>query len=55
MRVTKYNNADQNFWIFYFLCVFGFLTQKQKKLIKRNNVKTFKTNANKQTQIFKSS
>jgi len=29
MRVTKQNNANQTFWIFYFLCVFGFLTQKQ--------------------------
>ena len=29
MRVTKHNNANQTFWIFYFLCVFGFLTQKQ--------------------------
>ena len=32
MRVIKHNNADQTFWIFYFLCVFGFLTQKQLKI-----------------------
>ena len=32
MRVTKHNNADQTFWIFYLLCVFGFLTQKQVKI-----------------------
>ena len=32
MRVTKHNNADKTFWIFYFLCVFGFLTQKQVKI-----------------------
>ena len=25
MHVTKHNNADQTFWIFYFLCVFGFV------------------------------
>ena len=31
IRVTKLNNADQTFWIFYFLCVFGFLTQKTSK------------------------
>ena len=29
MCVTKHKNADQNFWIFYFLCVFGFLTQSK--------------------------
>ena len=29
MHVTKHNNADQTFWIFYFLCVFGFLTQNK--------------------------
>ena len=32
MHVKKHNNADQTFWIFYFLCVFGFLTQKQEKI-----------------------
>ena len=32
MLVTIHNNADQTFWIFYFLCVFGFLTQKQVKI-----------------------
>ena len=29
MCVTKHNNADQIFWIFYFLCVFGFLKQNK--------------------------
>ena len=28
---TKLNDVDQPFWIFNFLCVFGFLTQKQEK------------------------
>ena len=37
MHVTKYNNADQTFWIFYFLCVFGFLTQKQEKIDKKQD------------------
>ena len=32
MRVRKPNNADQTFWIFYFLCVFEFLTQKKVKI-----------------------
>ena len=33
MLVTKHNNVDQTFWIFYFLCVFEFfLTQKQEKI-----------------------
>jgi len=41
MRVTKHNNADQTFWIFYFLCVFGFLTQKQLK-IDQNNIQSKK-------------
>ena len=40
MRVTKYNNADQNFWIFYFLCVFGFLTQKKAKIDKKENIQS---------------
>ena len=31
MLVTKHNNIDQTFWIFYFLCVFRFVhTQKRK-------------------------
>ena len=34
MRVTKHN-VDQTFWIFYLLCVFGFLTQKQVKIDKK--------------------
>ena len=42
MRVTKHNNADQTFWIFYFLCVFGFLTQKQIKIDKKNNIQSKK-------------
>ena len=48
---TKLNNVDEPFWIFNFLRVFGFLT---KRLIKNNNVKTFKAKekANKQTKIF---
>ena len=41
--MTIHNNVDQTFWIFYFLCVFGFLTQKQKK-IDQKQCKTFKTN-----------
>ena len=48
MLVAIYNNADQIFWIFYFLCVFGFLTQKQIKIDKKN-VKTFKANSKQQT------
>ena len=35
MLVTIHNNADQTFWIFYFLCVFGFLTQKQEMIDKK--------------------
>ena len=30
------NKTDQTLWIFYFLCVFGFLTQKQLKKDKKN-------------------
>ena len=48
MLVTIHNNADQTFWIFYILCVFGFLTQKQIKIDKKN-VKTFKANSKQQT------
>ena len=29
---TKLNNIDQTFWIFNFLYVFEFLTQKQEKI-----------------------
>ena len=29
MHVTLHNNANQTFWILYFLCVFGFLTQSK--------------------------
>ena len=35
MHVTKQNNADQTFWNFYFLSVFGFLTLKQVKIDKK--------------------
>ena len=47
MHMTLQKNADQTFWIFYFLCVFGFLTQKQVKIDRKKNVKTFKVNTNK--------
>ena len=35
MHVTLHNNANQTFWILYFLFVFGFLTQKQVKIDKK--------------------
>ena len=41
MHVTKHNNADQTFWIFYFLCVFGFLTQKQVKIDQKENIQSY--------------
>ena len=41
MLVTIHNNANQIFWILYFLFVFRFLTQKQIK-IDQKHVKTFK-------------
>ena len=45
MHVTKHNNADQTFRIFYFLCVFGFLTQKRVKIDKKEQrFKAFKNN-----------
>ena len=45
MHVTKHNNADQTFWIFYFLCVFGLLTQKRVKIDKKEQrFKAFKNN-----------
>ena len=50
MRVTKHNNADQTFWIFYFLCVFGFLTQKQIKIDKKI---TFKVRKKKKQKFVK--
>ena len=50
VHVIIHKNADQIFWIFYFLSVFGFLTQKQVKIDKKN-VKTFKVNTN-TTKIF---
>ena len=51
MLVTIHNNADQTFWIFYFLCVFRFLTQKQVKIDKKQNVKMFKVITNKTKKI----
>ena len=39
MLETKLNNIDQTFWIFYFLCVFGFLTQKQEKIDQKQQCK----------------
>ena len=51
MLVTIHNNADQTFGIFYFLCVFGFLTQKQVKIDQKQNVKTFKVNTTKTKKI----
>ena len=42
MHVTKHNNANQTFWIFYFLCVFGFLMQKKVKIDKKENIQSFK-------------
>ena len=52
MLVTKHNNVDKTFWIFYFLCVFRFFLHKNKKrFIKNYNVKTFKANANKQNNF----
>ena len=56
MLVTKHNNVDQTFWIFYFLCVLNFWHKNMKKLIKNNNVKTFKekqTNKQFSTQVSK--
>ena len=50
MRVTKHNNTDQTFWIFYFLCVFGFLTQKQLKIDKKI---TFKVRKKKKQKFVK--
>ena len=40
MHVTIYKNADQTFRIFYFLCIFGFLTQKQVKIDQKNNIQS---------------
>ena len=31
MHVSKHKNANQTFWIFYFLCVFGFFDTKTSK------------------------
>ena len=51
MHVTLHNNANQTFWILYFLCVFGFLTQKQVKIDKKKYKKI--QSKYKQTKIFK--
>ena len=56
MHVTIYKNADQTFWIFYFLCIFGFLTQKQVKIDQKNNIQSIqkkKTHTHTHTQIWK--
>ena len=45
--VTIHNNIDQTFWIFYFLCVLGFLTQKQIKIDKKKMQKHSKQITNK--------
>ena len=43
MHVTMHNIADQTFWILYFLCVFGFLTQsKVNNDKKQQTTKAFK-------------
>ena len=49
MLMTMYNNVDQTFWIFYFLCVFEFLIQKQEKVDKKQQCKNifFKMQSNK--------
>ena len=39
MLMTKHNNIDQTFWIFYFLCVIRFLTQKQEKIDQKQQCK----------------
>ena len=41
---TKLNNVDQTFWIFYFLCVFGFLTQKQERTDQKQQCKNIQNN-----------
>ena len=41
MHVKKHNNADQTFWIFYFLCVFGFFTQKKVMIDKKENIQSY--------------
>ena len=51
MPRDKTQQSLSNFLIFYFLCVFGFLTQKKKKMIKTSNVKTFNAKANKQPVV----
>ena len=46
-----FEEVDKTFWVFYFLCVFSdFWHKSKKRLIKNNNVKHLKTNANTQTQ-----
>ena len=55
MHVTIYKNADQTFRIFYFLCIFGFLTQKQVKIDQKNNIQSIqkKKHTHTHTQIWK--
>ena len=53
MLVTIHNNADQTFWIFYFLCAFGFLTQEEQvKIDIKKKVKTFKVKSKQTKQKF---
>ena len=49
MHVTIHNTADQTFWILYFLCVFGFLTQKEENIDKKKSKNI--QSKNKQTQF----
>ena len=48
---TKLNKVDQTFWFLIFYVFLDFWHKIKKKLIKKNNVKTFK-NKNKQTTDF---
>ena len=57
-KICLWQNMIMSIKFFGFSTFYVFLDfwhKRKKKLIKSNNVKTFKTNANKQTQIFKSS
>ena len=47
MHVTKHNNVDQTFWIFYFLCLFEFLTQEKQVKIDKKHVNIQSKKANK--------
>ena len=37
---VQQNNDYQTFWIFYFLCVFGFLTHKKVKIDQKENIQS---------------